>query len=575
MKNIKEHTYSIFEYLKKNINIKNHSELLINIYHLCFHYDSDDINKIKEINTPEELKQLIYRSLSKKADEIIIYELSLDIIKAAYSNIHILKNIFQEVSELTIPSEELATALLNIYQKEHKEEINIPANLTKIITNLKICMEKKDCHTMCEGELVSSIALESSKHNATYLKSANILNKTIILGLAKIGGMDITPLTENKNIEFSNAYIFNAWNLPISSIANDHRIKRFPNVSSELKNIEEAIRNVRGRIIFITPPSWLYKSTGDDSKLKEYIITEGYLEGIIQLPNKSFGNTLIGASVIILNTSYAKSNRPVSFINATSDEFIKNISKNKVILKNGDKLIKALNDKENTPFSTIVEINEIIENDFNLSVKRYVLDEKTIEIEKFYKNYNNTVNLSEIANIQRCQSLKKQERNGILFHEISPSNINSKGVIEKDSIFKEISIAESALENAQKQLIETNDILFTIKGSMGKCALVTEEFKRYIGNQSFVIIRLNPRAPISAICLFTFLRSEICQTILYKYSAGASINILKIEDLKSFRIPIFSEKEQIKIENNYNEIAKLIEEKKAIETKIDELMSII
>ncbi len=157
--------------------------------------------------------------------------------------------------------------------------------------------------------------------------------------------------------------------------------------------------------------------------------------------------------------------------------------------------------------------------------------------------------------------------------EISPSNIDSYGVLANRTTFKKIVPAPQDANRAEKQLVKAGDILFAIKGSIGKCALVSQEQEGCLANQSFVIIRLKPSSILKDFALYRFLMAGSTQTEIERISSGATVKNIKMQDLVSLPIPIPSLEQQAELEGKHRKILQKIEEKSRLEREINQAMA--
>lgn len=123
-----------------------------------------------------------------------------------------------------------------------------------------------------------------------------------------------------------------------------------------------------GKLITVFSLSFLF-SGGRLAKLKRWLIDNDLIETIITLPSGLLSNTSIPVCIIVFKTI---SSRPgyVKFIDASSF-FIKEGPRNKRL--NDYELIKLINEDTENEFLKYINVEEIYNNDFDLSVGRYFL----------------------------------------------------------------------------------------------------------------------------------------------------------------------------------------------------------
>ncbi|MFN1648905.1 restriction endonuclease subunit S [Vibrio rotiferianus] len=105
-------------------------------------------------------------------------------------------------------------------------------------------------------------------------------------------------------------------------------------------------------------------------------------------------------------------------------------------------------------------------------------------------------------------------------------------------------ITEEKFDSLRSGKIEKGDILFCLRGSLGKFALVDTNMKGAIAS-SLVIIRANEKVYIDY--LKHYLGSLLCQREIQAYENGAAQPNLSATDLKSFQIPLPPLEEQKRI----------------------------
>lgn len=131
-----------------------------------------------------------------------------------------------------------------------------------------------------------------------------------------------------------------------------------------------------GKMAIILPHGVLFRS-GAEGTIRQKLIELNYIEAIIGLPPKVFYNTDIPTVIITLKKN--KENQDILFIDA-SEEFKNVPPKNVLEEKHIDKILETYQDnKEIERFSKLINKDEIIKNDYNLNIPRY--------IDKFIEEY--------------------------------------------------------------------------------------------------------------------------------------------------------------------------------------------
>ena len=121
----------------------------------------------------------------------------------------------------------------------------------------------------------------------------------------------------------------------------------------------------------ILPHGVLFRGNRE-ATLRERILKRGYVKSIIGLPANLFYGTGIPASILVLDKSKASAERPIFMIDA-SKGFIKDGNKNRLRERDIHKIIDAFTQELEIPgYSRLVPWAEIMRNDFNLNIPRYI-----------------------------------------------------------------------------------------------------------------------------------------------------------------------------------------------------------
>ena len=142
-----------------------------------------------------------------------------------------------------------------------------------------------------------------------------------------------------------------------------------------------------GKGAVILPHGVLFRGNAE-AAIRENLIKQGYIKGIIGLPVNLFYGTGIPACIIVIDKEHAQkavsnfnesdtdlptvSGRPIFMIDA-SKGFIKDGNKNRLRSQDIHKIVDVFNKGlELERYSRLVEIDEIAANDYNLSIPRYI-----------------------------------------------------------------------------------------------------------------------------------------------------------------------------------------------------------
>ncbi len=127
--------------------------------------------------------------------------------------------------------------------------------------------------------------------------------------------------------------------------------------------------NEHGRAGVVLPHGVLFRGSSE-GKIRKQLIEENLLKAVIGLPSNLFFGTGIPATILIFDKN--KSTDEVLFIDA-SNEFESGKNQNKLSEENIIKILDTFQSWETKDkYSYVAKKKEIIENDYNLNIPRYV-----------------------------------------------------------------------------------------------------------------------------------------------------------------------------------------------------------
>ena len=133
----------------------------------------------------------------------------------------------------------------------------------------------------------------------------------------------------------------------------------------------------KGRAAIVCFPGIFYRG-GAEQKIRQYLVDNNYVETVIALaPNLFFGTTI---AVTILVLSKHKSDTRTQFIDA-SGLFKKETNNNILLDTHIEQIMQVFDSKANVEhFAQSVPVEQIVANDYNLSVSSYVQTRDTREV---------------------------------------------------------------------------------------------------------------------------------------------------------------------------------------------------
>ncbi|MFC2333283.1 MAG: type I restriction-modification system subunit M [Candidatus Nanoperiomorbus sp.] len=160
-----------------------------------------------------------------------------------------------------------------------------------------------------------------------------------------------------------------------------------------------------GTAAIVEFPGVLYRG-GAEAKIRKYLVDNNYVDAVIQLPSDLFFGTTISTCILVLKKSRATND--ILFIDASA-EFVRKGNKNKLSEENRQKILDSFTDRRNIDyFAKVATYEDVVANDYNLSVSSYVEAEDTQEV------INITELNADIAKIVARQSELRTEIDAIV-----------------------------------------------------------------------------------------------------------------------------------------------------------------
>ncbi len=135
----------------------------------------------------------------------------------------------------------------------------------------------------------------------------------------------------------------------------------------------------KGRAAIVCFPGIFYRG-GAEQKIRQYLIDNNFVETVISLPPNLFYGTSIAVNILVL--SKHKTDNTTQFIDVSGEDFFKRATNNNILTETHiDEIMKMFDSKEAVGHvAKLVDYDEIVQNDYILSVSSYVEAKDTREI---------------------------------------------------------------------------------------------------------------------------------------------------------------------------------------------------
>ncbi|MBP8628543.1 MAG: type I restriction-modification system subunit M [Negativicutes bacterium] len=127
----------------------------------------------------------------------------------------------------------------------------------------------------------------------------------------------------------------------------------------------------KGRAAIVCFPGIFYRG-GAEQKIRKYLVDNNFVETVIALAPNLFFGTSIAVNILVL--SKHKTDNTIQFIDASGEDFYKKETNNNILNNEHIKKIMTMfdNKEEVAHVATSVPYDEIVKNEYNLSVSSYV-----------------------------------------------------------------------------------------------------------------------------------------------------------------------------------------------------------
>jgi type I restriction enzyme M protein len=305
----------------------------------------------------------------------------------------------------------------------------------------------------------------------------------------------------------------------------------------------------RKRNIVVVGNGLLFRTSSRDAAFKQSLIHDHGLESIISLPRGMFPGSAISMSALVFSGQGGSKHRKeaIRFIDASDPAVLDPATLGKLVAR-----------KVEHRLCVDSSFQELLEAGFNLSVDRYVLDPETRRNRQLLHSHE-TVELSDLADIRRPQALPRESGKEKAFEvrEALLADIDGGRLLLPAKLSQ---LPLSAAPKIESATLKPGDILLSIKGTIGKIALVTEDAIAesspvpIVPGQSFVILRLRKGGAIrEPQVLVSYLRSPLAQSLLQGMAGGTTIPNVAMGGLKGLPVPVLPMQTQQAILHKYNE----------------------
>ncbi|WP_446325863.1 N-6 DNA methylase [Burkholderia pseudomallei] len=315
---------------------------------------------------------------------------------------------------------------------------------------------------------------------------------------------------------------------------------------SESWAVFEFANRIDKRAVFVTPQGVLF-AKGQEQRLREYLLRQSAacneVQAVITLPPGVFGATAIAGAIVVLCASGGADAVYMADLGSGRRSLIEAGD----IVSAGREMVLG---QAQTDKARFVNREEIVENEFSFAPSRYLRRVADLGDE--------VVKLGDICEVVRPPASSK---------EISPFEVAEVGLPDlhkwqpiNHDIEKCIYLKSAPKDS---MLVQPGDIVISIKGSVGRVALMGEaaQNRPTVVSQSCLVLRLDPTRRgrnLSPEVLVMYLRSPHGQAQLAGLQVGASVQHISPGTLMgAVSIPLPSTQTYHEVRQDYDRLCEL------------------
>jgi type I restriction enzyme M protein len=266
--------------------------------------------------------------------------------------------------------------------------------------------------------------------------------------------------------------------------------------------------------------------------MRQDLIKRGIVKAVVALPSGLLENTNIPFAVLILDP--AGGHQQVMFINADCPQFREPTSKAKARLINLEHLIQQTLNGEPSKDAAIVPVADILANDSQLQVSRYVLPDTTKQLQALLAK-SKTVALGDLVTTIRPLPAASGDTDSVDALEVGVADLPSHGYIGAPGRTIKVPV------KSEQQFLKPLDIVLIVKGSVGKLGIVPTDVPPpgeggWVAGQSAMVLRAVPGAQIDPRALALQLRSPLGQELIGGVVSGATIQLIQLKELMRLQV---------------------------------------
>jgi len=272
-----------------------------------------------------------------------------------------------------------------------------------------------------------------------------------------------------------------------------------------------------------------------DEKIREKLIKEGFIEGVISLPENLFSFTGVGMTMMI----FSEGNKKIRMVDA-SDIYTKGRRINTLEKNDINEIVFAYNN--DSDISALISKTELEEQDFILYPQRYLTNYVEVKDGIDFGDLCKSINRGAMISSRELDELASEKDTGLYY--LMLQNIQD-GVIDIN-----LPSLTNLDERYYRHLINDKNLIIS-KLSPFKIAIVdVPDDKMILANGNLYFVELD-ESLVNPRFVELFLQSEAGISQLNRFAKGSVMKTISIQDLRKIKIPEIPRSKQDQIAEKY------------------------
>jgi type I restriction enzyme M protein len=185
-----------------------------------------------------------------------------------------------------------------------------------------------------------------------------------------------------------------------------------------------------GKGAVILPHGVLFRGNVE-ADIRKRVVQQGFIKGVIGLPANLFYGTSIPACIIVIDKEDAAKRQGIFMIDA-SKGFIKDGNKNRLREQDIHKAVDVFTKQLEIPkYSRLVPLNEIVTNDYNLNIPRYIDSNEPEDLQDIEAHIRGGIPNRDIDDLSRYWDVFPSIRN-MLFESTERKGYSNLKIAQSD-----------------------------------------------------------------------------------------------------------------------------------------------